>query len=334
VINLSRHIEFQLLYHDTVVVPRLGTFKVTYVPSRWIEEEEILLPPYRALSYTHEVDETDTRFIETISASYQISTEEAYIVTLEFTENIQQELNEYGSFELGSIGEFIQEEATGKIKFIPCQAGVASPSLYGLDAIHVHPTKQIVLLTHKQAQKKIVNTDAKHVTININKRLLHYAASIAAAIVLFFAFSTPVSQDVFTQQQDIHSELFLPSSFITEQQDNCIRKENNKMGIKSSKEDVIESIDKENASENPQAENINESPTFSVVICCGVPLRNAETYCKNLNERGIKAVVDNSGKVLRVLVPNFTSREDALTEVRSLRNKSKEFSNAWIMENK
>ena len=106
------------------------------------------------------------------------------------------------------------------------------------------------------------------------------------------------------------------------------------MGIKSSKEDVIESIDKENASDNPQAENINENPTFSVVICCGVPLRNAETYCKNLNERGIKAVVDNSGTVLRVLVPNFTSREDALTEVRSLRNKSKEFSNAWIMENK
>ena len=94
VINLSRHIEYQLLYHDTVVVPQLGTFKATYVPSKWIKDEEILLPPYRALSFTQETDESDNRFVESISATYQISTEEAYIVTLEYTENIRQELAE------------------------------------------------------------------------------------------------------------------------------------------------------------------------------------------------------------------------------------------------
>ena len=77
-----------------------------------------------------------------------------------------------------------------------------------------------------------------------------------------------------------------------------------------------------------------EEPTYAVVLCCGVPLDNAETYCQNLNEQGIKAVIDNSGKFLRVLIPGFSSKEDALTEVRSLRSKSKEFSNAWVMEKK
>lgn len=323
------------MYHDTVVVPQLGTFRANYVPSKWIEEEEILLPPYRSLTFTQEVDETDNRFIETISASYQISTEEAYIVTLEFTENIRQELAEYGSYELGSMGEFIQDEATGSMKFVPCQAGVASPFLYGLDAIHAHPTKTNVLPSRKQEKKNIsVNTDSKQFTISINKHFLHYAASVAAAIVLFFAFSTPVSDNVITKQQGTRSEIFLPSNIIAQSQAKSVQEEENKELAETLVEMGTEASENNTISEEPQNEVIEETPSYSVVICCGVPLQNAESYCKNLNERDINAVIDNSGKFLRILIPGFTSREDALTEVRSLRSKSKEFSNVWIMEKK
>lgn len=330
-INLSRHIEYQLLYHDIVVVPQLGTFKATYVPSKWIEEEEILLPPYRALTFTQEVDEADTRFVETISATYQISTEEANIVTLEFTENIQQELAEYGSYELGSIGEFVLEENTGKIQFIPCQAGVASPWLYGLDAIHIHPTKVIALPNGKKENKKMsVNTDEKKITISINKRILHYMTTVAASIILFFAFSTPVAENSMNLNQENRSEFFLPSSINAKTQEKPVQTAKNAVATESVQE--AEAINNPTNTEQPQAEVEKAEPTFSIVLCCGVPAQNAESYCQNLNERGIKAVVDNSGKFLRVLIPGFTSREDALTEVRSLRSKSKEFSNAWIME--
>ncbi|MBO7067309.1 MAG: SPOR domain-containing protein [Bacteroidaceae bacterium] len=333
-INLSRHIEYQLLYHDTVVVPQLGTFKATYVPSKWVEEEEILLPPYRALTFTQEVDETDTRFVETISASYQISTEEAYIVTLEFTENIQQELAEYGSSELGSIGEFIKEEATNKIQFIPCQAGVASPSLYGLDAIHVCPSKEDVSPTPKQENKKMsVNADAKNITISINKRLLHYAAAVAASIVLFFAFSTPVSENILTKQQVTRSELFFPTNLIALPQAKSIQSDENNEATVSEKV-IEEESNYETTAGNQLSEETNSKPKFSIILCCGITMQNAESYCQNLNERGIKAVVDNSGKFIRVLIPGYTSKEDALTEIRSLRSKSREFSKAWIMENK
>lgn len=319
-------------YHDTVVVPRLGTFKTTYVPSKWVEEEEILLPPYRALTFTHEVDETDTHFIKTISSNYQISTEEAYIVTLEFTENIQQELSEYGSYELGSIGEFVKEEETGKVQFIPCHAGVASPRLYGLDAIHAHLTKEEVLATRKQGKKKnVVNTDAKHVTISINKHLLHYAASVAAAIVLFFAFSTPISDSIINNKHNVsRSELFIPANIISELQEKTTSLVEKNEASETPDKEVSVNSDAETATEKVQ----NVDITYAVVLCCGVPLENAEIYCRSLNQQGIKAIVDNSGKFLRVLIPGFTSKEDALTEVRTLRSKSKEFSNAWVMEKK
>lgn len=318
------------MYHDTVVVPRLGTFKTTYVPSKWVEEEEFLLPPYRALTFTHEVDETDTHFIETISSNYQISTEEAYIVTLEFTENLHQELSEYGSYELGSIGEFVMEEETGKVQFIPCHAGVASPGLYGLDAIHAHLAKEEVSATRRKQGKKrkVVNTDAKHVTISINKHLLHYAASVAAAIVLFFAFSTPISDSIINNKHYVsRSELFIPSNIISELQEKSTSLVGNNEESETPDEEASVTSDAETTAAKAET-------TYAVVLCCGVPLENAEAYCQGLNQQGIKAVVDNSGKFLRVLIPGFTSKEDALTEVRSLRSKSKEFSNAWVMEKK
>ena len=327
-INLSRHIEYQLLYHDTIVVPQLGTFKATYVPSKWIEEEEILLPPFRALAFTAEVDEEDTRFVESIAAKYQISKEEAYIATLEFTENIQQELIEYGSYELGSIGEFVKNDAADKIHFIPCQAGVASPWLYGLDAIHIHPTKVIALPKGKKENKRMaVNTDEKKITISINKRILHYMTTVAASIILFFAFSTPVSENNTAKSQAMFAEFFISSNNASAVEEKTTQTEEAKE-IATPETETTE-IDNTTAAEEVQAEPEHK---FSIVLCCGVPAQNAEAYCKDLNNRGIKAVVDNSGKFLRVLIPGFTSKEEALTEVRSLRNQSNEFSNAWIME--
>jgi len=331
VINLSKHIEYELLYHDTVVIPQFGTLKATYVPSKWIEEEELLLPPYRALSFTQEVNNKDTRFAETISTSYQISIEEANIVTLEFTENIQQELSEYGSYELGSIGEFVLDEVTGKIRFIACQAGAASPWLYGLDAIHVHPSKENIIAISQKKDKNKSDKDAKKITISINKRILHYVTTVAASIILFFAFSTPVSENRLNQNSEMCSELFMlttPTSEIPPKTTKAV--ENIEKTTSPEKGSDSEKILGKTITEQEPNKVIH--PSFSVVLCCGVPAQNAETYCQNLNERGIKAIVDNSGKFIRVLIPGFETKEDALAEVRSLRSISKEFSNAWIME--
>ena len=330
VINLSRHIEYQLLYHDTIVVPQLGTFKATYVPSKWIKDEEILLPPYRALSFTQETDESDNRFVESISATYQISTEEAYIVTLEYTENIRQELAEYGSYELGSIGEFVLEEAAGKWRFIPCQAGVASPWLYGLDAIPVHPAVKTDLTDVRQESRhKSIHSDSKAITISINRRILHYATTVAASIVLFFAFSTPVSENSVSRILGSDSEFCIPASPVTPLPQTAQGE------VRMDMPEATEQTEpQEETLPSQSAEAVKPGPTYSVVLCCGVPAQNAESYCQDLNNRGIRAIVDHSGKFLRVLIPGFTSREDALTEVRLLRSQSNEFSNAWIMERK
>ena len=197
-IDLSRHIEYLLLGSDKVEVPTLGTFSTKYVPSRWVEEEDIFLPPMMSVSYTSEAEGSGIDFVQSIATRFGISLEDASMACAEFTDNIRQELHDNGSSDIGSIGCFVQDGTDEEMLFIPCEAGVTSPKLYGLDVIC---TPLIEDDTHNDAGKPLsakrtkgilsVERNRDFVTVSINRHLVNYLSAIAASIVLFFLITTP-----------------------------------------------------------------------------------------------------------------------------------------------
>ena len=197
-IDLSRHIEYLLLGSDKVEVPTLGTFSTKYVPSRWVEEEDIFLPPMMSVSYTSEAEGSGIDFVQSIATRFGISLEDASMACVEFTDNIRQELHDNGSSDIGSIGCFVQDGTDEEMLFIPCEAGVTSPKLYGLDVIC---TPLIEDDTHNDAGKPLsakrtkgilsVERNRDFVTVSINRHLVNYLSAIAASIVLFFLITTP-----------------------------------------------------------------------------------------------------------------------------------------------
>lgn len=197
-IDLSRHIEYLLLGSDKVEVPTLGTFSTKYVPSRWVEEEDIFLPPMMSVSYTSEAEGSGIDFVQSIATRFGISLEDASMACAEFTDNIRQELHDNGSSDIGSIGCFVQDGTDEEMLFIPCEAGVTSPKLYGLDVIC---TPLIEDDTHNDASKPLsakrtkgilsVERNRDFVTVSINRHLVNYLSAIAASIVLFFLITTP-----------------------------------------------------------------------------------------------------------------------------------------------
>ncbi len=197
-IDLSRHIEYLLLGSDKVEVPTLGTFSTKYVPSRWVEEEDIFLPPMMSVSYTSEAEGSGIDFVQSIATRFGISLEDASMACAEFTDNIRQELHDNGSSDIGSIGCFVQDGTDEEMLFIPCEAGVTSPKLYGLDVIC---TPLIEDDTHNDACKPLsakrtkgilsVERNRDFVTVSINRHLVNYLSAIAASIVLFFLITTP-----------------------------------------------------------------------------------------------------------------------------------------------
>ncbi len=213
-IDLSRHIEYLLLYTDRVEVPLLGTFQAKYIPSVWVEEEFLFLPPCRVVSYSPETKDGEG-FLKSLSTQYGISVEEAGILCMEFSENIKQELRDNGTSEIGSIGYFVQEGDSTKRVFVPYEAGVASPSLYGLDAMCMTPIKRQDLPMDKKRNHRRLATmsaDKEYVTIKVNRKFANYMTTIAASVLFFVLFTTPAGNSVKPNMQMADTEIFTSES--------------------------------------------------------------------------------------------------------------------------
>ncbi len=163
-----------------------------------MEEEDIFLPPMMSVSYTSKTEGSGIDFVQSIATRFGISLEDASMACAEFTDNIRQELHDNGSSDIGSIGCFVQDGTDEEMLFIPCEAGVTSPKLYGLDVIC---TPLIEDDTHNDAGKPLsakrtkgilsVERNRDFVTVSINRHLVNYLSAIAASIVLFFLITTP-----------------------------------------------------------------------------------------------------------------------------------------------
>ncbi len=206
-----------MLYNDQVEVPLLGTFQARYVPSVWVEEESLFLPPCRRLSYSPETVNGE-EFLKSLSAHYNISDEEAGMLCMEFVEDIKQDLRDNGSSEIGGMGCFVQENDSDSRVFVPCEAGVASPSLYGLDSLCMIPleeSNQQGSFTDTAKPRKGVaalSADERFVTIKINRKFVNYVATMVASILFFVLFTTPTDSNVGFDTLKADAEAFVPDT--------------------------------------------------------------------------------------------------------------------------
>ena len=325
--DLSRHIEFLLLDHDCVIYPQLGAFIAKYIPSRWVEEEDLFLPPYRSICFNELLKEGDDLFVTTLAKRYKITLNEARVLCADFLDFIHQELTDNGSVDLGSIGMLTQDQVTGKISFSPCIAGVTTPELYGLDVCHMTPTKlQTVEETQKATEKKVkitsVQADEKSITIRINRSLFNYVAAVAASVVLFFSLSSPVVNTGMSEEQMAEANFFIPQNLTPY----TIGKETE---AEFSKPVLTETV----PTENVQEDNISTNKgKYAIVLASALSQKNAERYIENLKKRGYKAEIQNSKKLIRVIISGFNTQEEVQTKIKEMKQSSSEFSKIWTPE--
>ena len=389
-IDLSRHIEYLLLGSDKVEVPTLGTFSTKYVPSRWVEEEDIFLPPMMSVSYTSKTEGSGIDFVQSIATRFGISLEDASMACAEFTDNIRQELHDNGSSDIGSIGCFVQDGTDEEMLFIPCEAGVTSPKLYGLDVIC---TPLIEDDTHNDAGKPLsakrtkgilsVERNRDFVTVSINRHLVNYLSAIAASIVLFFLITTPSfnTLDKGRLSADSQSITNAPLTELKAKQDftEGLNAEADAPATKEVEADAPATITRKEAETDAPAttaktkapneaktaarkeketankaktETTNKAKTaartekagstkvkpsaaeeYAVVVASAISMKNAENYTKQLMSRGYNTCLQTTGKINRVIMPGYKSKEAAYAKIRELKtNGGDEFVNAWVLK--
>ena len=384
-----------------------------------MEEEDIFLPPMMSVSYTSEAEGSGIDFVQSIATRFGISLEDASMACAEFTDNIRQELHDNGSSDIGSIGCFVQDGTDEEMLFIPCEAGVTSPKLYGLDVIC---TPLIEDDTHNDAGKPLsakrtkgilsVERNRDFVTVSINRHLVNYLSAIAASIVLFFLITTPSfdtldkgrlsadSQSItnaplaeLKAKQDftegLNAEADAPATITRKEAEadapaTITKKEAEAdapatITRKEAEADAPATITKKEAEDDAPAttaktkapseakttarkeketankaktETANKAKTaartekaastkvkpsaaeeYAVVVASAISMKNAENYTKELMSRGYNTCLQTTGKINRVIMPGYKSKEAAYAKIRELKtNGGDEFVNAWVLK--
>ncbi len=166
-IELERHIEILLLSNDCVIVPRLGGFMAHNIEARYDEHEQMFLPPLRTLGFNPQLNINDSLLVQSYIEAYDISYPEALQRIEDEVEELKQHLQNEGSYELNDIGVLALND-DGNYVFTPCEAGILTPSLYGLTSVEMprlsaaQPQLQpaVVETAEKTTEARIVGIDS------------------------------------------------------------------------------------------------------------------------------------------------------------------------------
>ncbi len=357
-IELAQHIEVLLLENDCVIVPGFGGFVAHYAPATHVKEENLFLPPTRTIGFNPQLKLNDGVLVQSYMSAYDTSFADANrIVEKEVSEFIGL-LHEEGKAHLENIGE-IHYNIYGNYEFISYDYKITTPSLYGLDSFEMHE-----LSTLQQREKVLVpanlEKEKKTYEISINRAFLRNAAAMIAAIVLFFAFSTPVEN---TDVQKNNYAQLLPSELFEQIEkqsvavtpvyvkNNVAVAQQTKKSSASSKTSSTPKLTANKAqtsrpvavkevkvakqeavpapvSVKPQA-NVDHS--YHIIVAGGISFKDAEAMANQLNSKGFAEAkaLNTDGKV-RVSIRSFENREEATKQLLELR-KNETYKNAWLL---
>ena len=361
-IELAQHIETLLLENDCVIVPGFGGFVAHYSPATRIKEENIFLPPTRTIGFNPQLKLNDGVLVQSYMSAYDTSFADASrIVEKEVNEFIVL-LHEEGKAHLDNIGE-IHYNVYGNYEFIPYDSKITTPSLYGLDFFEMQELsvlqqkEKVWVPTHLEKEKKTFE-------ISINRAYLRNAAAMIAAIVLFFAFSTPVEN---TDVQKNNYAQLLPSELFEQIEKQSVAvtpvyvkseamqqakkpsatastktsstKKHTADKVKTSKPIAVREVKvtKQGTSATTAAtapavksqKSVNHP--FHIIVAGGINLKDAEAIATQLKSKGFAnaKALNIDGKV-RVSISSFDNRNEATTQLLELR-KNETYKNAWLL---
>lgn len=370
VIELNRHIEILLLDNDCVIVPGLGGFMAHHVAARYDATDGLFLPPLRTLGFNPQLKLNDSLLAQSYIEAYDISYPEALARIEEEVNELKQRLENEGQYELNDIGTLSVNE-DGNYVFEPCEAGILTPSLYGLSSFEMKPLAGSSVAT---APKVVDNNVVPSVlpmpiegtektetepsdtpvenkdddgTIKIKVAWVRNAVAIAAAIAAFFIFTTPVSNsnsNGFSATGVQKSEFMgAVSNAMSPDKDKTLDTTVAKVAkvadtvaqVKLAKTE--ETAKQTDAVSSKKQDSIAAKPVekdYCIVLASHVTRSNADAYVDKLHSEGYdQAYTYEHNHVVRVVYGHYKDEDAAQKELRKLRD-GEYFEQSWIYKKK
>ena len=357
-IELERHIEVLLLNNDCVIIPNFGGFMVHHVEARYDEKDHIFLPPYRTLGFNPQLKMNDSLLAQSYIEAYDISYPEAIKRIESEVDELNQILDNEGEYELNDIGTLHRNEM-GSFDFVPCDAGILTPYLYGLSSFELESLSSIKAKRNKEvieAKKETTNIPTgiqalekanifanqsslsnntedeqqdQEKSIRISISMLRNAAAVAILFVVLMLIPTPLSnkKDKLIQSELNTSLLYkiIPNDVITEKAGvNPLEKIASKPQTESAKavkaKEVVEEVN------TPK----KQETFYTIVLASRITKKNAEAYTESLKNKGLEnAEMIAKGTHVKVICGRYESEKEAYKAMNKLNN-NPNFADCWV----
>lgn len=313
-----------------------------HIEAHYDESDSLFLPPLRTLGFNPQLTMNDSLLVQSYIERYDIS----YPVALRRIESevdeLRQHLETSGEYELTDIG-ILRLNGEGHLEFEPCQAGILTPTLYGLSSF------EMPLLKTEAADEAAAEADtdeAPESAITIKMSWLRNVAAVAAAVIAFLMIGTPVSNSNMSTQMQQSAFIPLPQHQLKTDSLTAAPQEQTADSLSQpatdiSQDEVSKPSEVSEASEPSEAPEavaqqpaVTETTAYCIVLASQVTERNANLFIDQLTAAHFTEARLLTGKngMRRVVYGSYASENEAANSLRSLRNQNKNFQQAWIMK--
>lgn len=290
-----------------------------HVDARYDEGDHTFLPPLRTLGFNPQLRMNDSLLAQSYVEAYDISYPEAVRRLESEVAELRQHLETTGSYELNDLGTlFLNDE--GSVVFEPCEAGILTPSLYGLSSFQMEPLARAEQSEEApvKAQPETGSTPEEP-DITIKMSWLRNVAAVAAAILAFFMIGKPISNSDIQQSAFVHigttaTEASASASAPTADAD-----------CQSIAASTTATADTAKPTPAPQ-------PAYTLVLASNVSTKNALTFISTLDKAGFNDARLLETSMKRVVYGTYDTEREAYSAQQQLRKQSRHFRDAWVMK--
>lgn len=321
--NLSRHIEVLLLNHNCVIIPHLGGFVAQMISSRYVQDEQIMLPVHRSVGFNPQLKMNDGLLVQSYMLAYDTEYQETVQIVEDAVENLKERLYKEGSYDFEGVGRLFLD-VDGHYEFEPFLSGITTPSLYGLDAFSIKNMSEQQAQTQdttgegNEASPAMIKDD-KHYTIRLKKEVVNYIAAAIVALVFYLAWALPGHENGLPQET--HQAAVIQ----TEQPAQPQKKAAQPQAAKPQTPEVKKA-------ETPTPAPEVQKGRFSIVMATSVPSSGAKRLVNELTKAGYAdAQVITKGKVLQVVCGRYKTEAEARANLDTLRSVDY-FKDSWVTQ--
>lgn len=361
VIELERHIEILLLNNDCVIVPDLGGFMAHYSEAHYDDRDQMFLPPMRTLGFNPALKMNDSLLAQSYIEAYDISYPEAILRIEDEVSELRQHIENEGSYELNDLG-ILKMNEYGNYEFEPCEAGILTPTLYGLSTVEMEPLANMTssfveAKTRPIKVESILENDAKETVheekaqevemsssflkddnddkVHIPVSVLRNIMAAAIAIFGFFLISTPLNNGSSKEMSMLNFDTetltrILPKATIQGNAEvkGMIASEVHNDAVVKYDNETTDKTNKDIAS----VEREITVPYYTLVLASQVSKKNASLYVEKLHKAGFnEAKIFTSHSSTRVIFNRYKTEAEAYNALREMREYT-EFHEAWVYQ--